>query len=204
MYLSHRVVEIAMTLRNVPECQAQFKKSDGTSFSLPSLCSFSLLVSYSVSAASSREPLDEVVGCSPLISLALLLSYCVTTSSPVSSSKNEFTFLWNGDIIFLFCYIAPGLALLVIKLCLKHLGSSNTTCTQMLAFLHFSITTQLTFHQLNQLLTRCQLWRNGREPWCLLYRTTAAWFSINNPGIPKSQTFPADGMRVCENIKYLC
>lgn len=74
----------------------------------------------------------------------------------------------------------------------------------MLAFLHFSITTQLTCHQLNQLLTCCQLWRNGKEPRCLLYRTMAAWFSINNPGSPKSQTFPADGMSVCENIKYLC
>lgn len=63
MYLSHGVLEIAMTLSNAPECQAQFRKLDSTSLYHPSApfpcCSLSL------SAAPSREALAEIVHCSP-------------------------------------------------------------------------------------------------------------------------------------------
>lgn len=102
MYLSHGVLEIAMTLSNAPECQAQFRKLDGTSLYHPSApfpcCSLPL----SLLLHPGRPWLRLYVALHPL-PLALLLSYCVITSSPVSSSKSAFTFLWNGDIICLFC-----------------------------------------------------------------------------------------------------
>lgn len=99
MYLSRGVLNIAMTLSNVLECQAQVRKLKTVPwfFCHPSASSSSC--SLPPSAVPSTEAWDEALGCSPLTSLTLLLTRCVITSNPTSFSVSQFTLLWNGDII---------------------------------------------------------------------------------------------------------
>lgn len=100
MYLSRGVLSIATTLSNVLDCWAQVRKSDSTLifFYHPSASSSSC--SLPPSAVPPTEAWDEALGCSPLTSLALLLTRCVITSNPTSFSVSQFTLLWNGDVIF--------------------------------------------------------------------------------------------------------
>lgn len=104
IYLSHSVLEIAMTLSNVPEHQAQGRqlRQYFTYFIIPLL--IVLVAPFLPLCCSTQGDLGCVCGLPPHTSLALLLSYCTITSSPVSSSESELTFLYNGDASCLFCW----------------------------------------------------------------------------------------------------
>lgn len=134
------VLQIAMALGNVSRSQAQFRNFDSFTFFVI-LCSFSLLLPSSLSDAPSGELL--------VASLTLLYLVGVITSHPVSSP----TILWNGNVISLFCHIAPVSASPAVKSCLKPLRREfQYHLHQMLAFIHPFLTTQLV-DQLNQFFT---------------------------------------------------